>query len=245
MKKVLLFLSVLFLLIPGVARNVSAEDSYDYDLSYDVVFTADEKIIYRDPATGKETTDITKDLPDMLPGDSMKVTFNLKNEYPRAVDWYMYNNSEAFEQLSKNASDAAYDYELTYTAKADPLYSSDVVGGDTMMGINEATDVLKDYFLLQDSFAKGRNESVTLVLSFDGETQINSYQLALGKVKFRFAVEIPPESTEKHEHKIIYIPYTGDSSNMNVYIIAEAASLLLLGAALYAYYRYLKKQREA
>ena len=121
----------------------------------------------------------------------------------------------------------------------------DVVGGDEMQGIEEATDALKDYFLLQDGFANGRTETVSLVLTLDGETQVNSYQDALGNVKFSFAVEVPPEPTEKHEERIIYIPNTGDSINMNVYIIAEVLSLILLAIALYTYYRYLKNQRGA
>lgn len=244
MKKLLVCLSLLLLLIPGIKKNVYAEDGYDYDLSYDVVFTKDQDLIYRD-SEGNQLNSFSDELPDMLPGDSMRITFNLKNEYGKAVDYYMYNNSEAFETLTANAKNAAYDYELNYSGKSAPLYSSDVVGGDEMQGIEEATDALKEYFLLQDSFSKGRNESVSLVLTLDGETQVNTYQDALGNVKFQFAVEIPPEPTERHEERVIYIPNTGDSINMNVYIIAEALSLILLGIALYSYYRYLKKQREA
>ena len=244
MKKFLICLSLVLLLIPGIRKNVYAEEEYDYDLSYDVVFTSEQKLVYRDSA-GNEFKSFEDSLPNMLPGDSMKVTFNLKNEYNKAVDYYMYNNSEAFETLTANAKNAAYDYELTYSGKTAPLYSSDVVGGDEMQGIEEATDALKDYFLLQDGFANGRTETVSLVLTLDGETQVNSYQDALGNVKFSFAVEVPPEPTEKHEERIIYIPNTGDSINMNVYIIAEVLSLILLAIALYTYYRYLKNQRGA
>lgn len=244
MKKFLICLSLVLLLIPGIRKNVYAEEEYDYDLSYDVVFTSEQKLVYRDSA-GNEFKSFEDSLPNMLPGDSMKVTFNLKNEYNKAVDYYMYNNSEAFETLTANAKNAAYDYELTYSGKSAPLYSSDVVGGDEMQGIEEATDALKDYFLLQDGFANGRTETVSLVLTLDGETQVNSYQDALGNVKFSFAVEVPPEPTEKHEERIIYIPNTGDSINMNVYIIAEVLSLILLAIALYTYYRYLKNQRGA
>ena len=222
MKKFLICLSLVLLLIPGIRKNVYAEEEYDYDLSYDVVFTSEQKLVYRDSA-GNEFKSFEDSLPNMLPGDSMKVTFNLKNEYNKAVDYYMYNNSEAFETLTANAKNAAYDYELTYSGKSAPLYSSDVVGGDEMQGIEEATDALKDYFLLQDGFANGRTETVSLVLTLDGETQVNSYQDALGNVKFSFAVEVPPEPTEKHEERIIYIPNTGDSINMNVYIIAESS----------------------
>lgn len=244
MKKLMIYLSLLLLVLPGYAKNIHAEEPFDYDIKYDVVFTADEKIEYRNEE-GNVVTDLAEDLPDMLPGDSMRLTFNIKNEYKSSVDWYMYNNSEAFETLSAIAADAAYDYELTYTGKSAPLYSSDIVGGDEMTGIEEATDALKEYFLLHQGFSKGQNESVTLELTLDGETQVNTYQDALGKVKFRFAVEIPPEPTKKREEKIIYIPDTGDHLNVNFYIIAEALSLILLAVALYAYYRYLRNEKGA
>ncbi len=244
MKKILVCLSLLLLLIPGFSKKVYAEEEYDYDLTYYVVFTADQQLIYKDSA-GNVLTEYNFELPGMLPGDTMRLTFKLQNEYSKAVDYYMYNNSAAFETLSVKAENAAYDYNLTYSGKEAPIYSSDLVGGDEMQGFEEATDALKEYFLLQNGFSKGREESVSLVVTLDGETQVNAYQDTFGDVKFKFAVEVPPEPTERHEERIIYIPNTGDSNNMNIYIIAEVLSLILLGAALYSYYRYLKNKREA
>jgi len=245
MKRFSACLMIMFLLLSAGGKRIMAEDAYDYDLAYDVVFTADEKIEYRDK-DGNVLSDYASQLPDMVPGDSLRLSFTLKNEYKKAIDWYMFNNSQAFETGSQDGpSDAAYDYDLTYTAKEGPLYSSDVVGGDEMSGIEEATDALKDYFLLHKSFGKSASETVTLVLSFDGETQINTYQEALANVQFRFAVEIPPDPEQREEQKIIYIPYTGDTGNMYLYMIMEVVSLILLGVVLYAYYRYLNRRKEA
>lgn len=235
MKKILICLSMILIVLSAFTASVNAED-YDKEFEYDVTFTADGTIVSDyDPSDAKFN--------DIEPGDNMKITFNLKNEYNKAIDWYMYNTSEAFE--SNTAKNASYEYQLTYSGMSDDIYNSETVGGDNKQGIEEATSNLEEYFLLDQGFAKGKQESVTLIVKVDGETSINNYQNAMSDVVLRFAVEIPPEPKEEHVHKVVYIPYTGDTTNLTFYIIAEVIALILLLAVLVAYYCYRRKQREA
>lgn len=236
MKKILICLTLIIFCFSSMTKAVSAEE-YDKEYEYDVVFKADGTIESTfDPADHDEFNNIQ-------PGDNLKITFNLKNEYNQAIDWYMYNTSEAFEEnVGKNAS---YSYQLTYTGMSDAIYDSNVVGGDNADGFEEATAELEDYFLLHEGFAPGETQSVTLIAAVDGETSWNNYQTSFSNIKFQFAVEVPPEQTERHVDRIVYIPYTGDTINLTFYIIAEILALLLLVAVLVAYYTYRRKQREA
>lgn len=224
------------------------EGEYDYDYFYTVEFTKDQKIIFEDE-NGNKINAPTINLSDVQPGDALRAQFSLKNSSGQTIDWYMFNNSTAFE--SNVAKDAAYEYELAYDhfTNGPKIYSNNSVGGivenNIPQGITEATDSLKDYFMLHEGFASGGDGLVTYKLLIDGVSSEFVYQGSDASLNVRFAVVLPQKPENKHEEKIIYIPYTGDSINMNVYIIAEILSLIFLAVVLYMYYRYLKTKKEA
>ena len=255
MKKLFICLTLIIICLPSFAAKINAqeveEEGFDKSYVYEVTFTKDGKIEtdFDGAAEGEFTFD------NIQPGDNVKVTFHLNNEYGKPIAWYMWNASDAFEKtFGKNAG---YEYELTYSKpitdsisgeSTNIIFSSDVVGGDEKAGgkegLEEATEDLDEYFLLQEGFAKGEVQSVVLVMRVDGETSWNIYQNAASDIKFQFAVELPPEK-EVPVERVEYIPYTGDSVNLTFYVISEILALILFLAVLAAYYVYRRKQREA
>ncbi len=168
------------------------------------------------------------------------------------------DTSESSDETPRIVQDATYTYSLTYSAYAPAedgktIYFSNVVGGELVgdhvdnipKGIGEATEGLEGYFLIHEGYSSGDAETAEMSLLVDGVSSAFVYQNTDATVKIGFGVVVPPSPINKHEEKIIYIPYTGDTININFYIIAEVLSLLLLAIVLYAYYRYLKRQKEA
>jgi len=266
MKKILICLVLVLVGLSASPVMINAEDSFDSDETYEVVFTKDNTIIYRYNGEEVSEEELALNLADIQPDDSIRRVYTLKNESTETIDWYMKNTSDAFENPGDQTMDdgviskgAVYEYTLTYSnyvpaEDGKTIYSSNVVGGMKMdeesinnipQGIEEATEGLEDYFLLQEGFTSSDSEHVTLTLVIDGVSSEFVYQGSDANVAVKFAVVIPPKSTERHEERVIYIPYTGDTMNLNFYIIGEFLSLILLAVVLYAYYRYLKRQREA
>ncbi len=237
MKKYLICLSIILISFSIFTVSVKAEDEELKVFDFDVTFTSEGEIV-------STYTDQANSLFDNIqPGDELMVNFVFHNDYKDPIDWYMKNMSEAFEQ--NKGTNAGYEYVLTYSGLTDDIYNSSAVGGDTNSGYDEATKDLDEYFLLQSGFAKGEQQTLSLKMIVDGETSWNVYQSSNSNIQFQFAVEIPPENEEIHKHKIVYIPYTGDTSNITLYVIVEILSLILLLAVLVAYYCYRRKQREA
>ena len=273
MKKILICLSLILIALSVFPNTVAAEeDVEEYDVVFDgerifyYLYTDDGKIML------ESEDELKLDLSDFQPNDSIKRIYHLVNESSDAVDWYMHNvtadifedtkaeaeDSDGSAKASKVAQDATYTYNLTYSAYAPAedgktIYYSNVVGGELLgdhvdnvpKGIMEATEGLEGYFLLHEGYGSGDAETVEMSLLIDGVSSAFVYQNTDANVKIGFGVVVPPSPINKHEEKIIYIPYTGDTININFYIIAEVLSLLLLAIVLYAYYRYLKRQKEA
>ena len=57
--------------------------------------------------------------------------------------------------------------------------------------MKEIKDALKDYMFLE-RMDSGKSGTVELKVALDGESQDNSYQLALAKLQLQFAVEVVP-----------------------------------------------------
>ena len=270
MKKILVCLSLILIALSVFPNTLSAEEDVK---EYDVVFDGEKIVYYLYTPEGKvlieNEQDLILDLSDFQPDDSIKRIYHLVNNSSDAIDWYMYNISEDIFEDSDDSSggsddtpriaqDATYTYSLTYSAYAPAqdgktIYSSNVVGGELVgesvdnvpKGIEEATEGLEGYFLLHEGYGTGDDEKVELSLQIDGVSSAFVYQGTDANVVVGFGVVVPPSPINKHEEKIVYIPYTGDTLNLNFYIIAEVLSLILLAIVLYAYYRYLKRQKEA
>ncbi|MBP3874559.1 MAG: hypothetical protein J6E41_02485 [Lachnospiraceae bacterium] len=215
----------------------------------------------------------------MQPGDSTDIVLNVRNEYSDTTDWYMTNDVIKTLEDTRQAdalSGGAYTYQLSYknlvTGKEKTIFSSDMVGGDSVSqageGLHEATDALKDWFYL-DTLESGQNGVLTLHIMLDGETQGNDYQDTLAELKMRFAIELrepgekvseekpekepekEPDQTGKKKAKKssgsssskTKVVKTGDDTVITPYLIAAGVSgLALLILAIYSL-RQRRRQR--
>ena len=174
---------------------------------------------------------INQTVSGMQPGDEAVIKITVNNEYNDTVDWYMENEVlKSLEDKSANKGTAGggYTYKLTYTAPdgtVKTLFDSDTVGGDTASpagaGLNEATDSLKNWFLL-DQMKAGTKGLVELRVFLDGETQGNNYQDTVADLKLNFAVEFPATKEVKSTVK------TGDTNNLLFYIILMIVAAVLV-----------------
>ena len=193
---------------------------------------------------------INQTVSGMQPGDEAVIKITVNNEYNDTIDWYMENEvlkSLEDKSANKGTTGGGYTYKLTYTAPdgtVKTLFDSDTVGGDTVgpagAGLNEATNSLKNWFLL-DQMKAGTKGLVELRVLLDGETQGNNYQDTVADLKLNFAVEFPATKEVKSNVK------TGDTNNLLVYVIIMivAAVLILFLVTLYTRRRKEEKERRA
>ena len=178
-------------------------------------------------------------LSTLQPGDDVTVEIKVTNDYSEDTDWYMSN--EVLKSLEETRSDVhrgTYSYKLTYigpdgTEKV--FFDSDAVGGD-QGNINDATQVLNDYFFM-DTLKKGQSGKVRLKVAMDGETDSNSYQDTLAKLKINFAVE------KKDGKIIIYKPKTGDLTYVGIWGAVFLVSVVAVVAILATRAKKKKKRK--
>ena len=257
MKKVFVLFALLLVALTGFTKNVYADKYTDYTEDGDkgafvVYFNKNGKELNSsfDETSQKELNEYLK---GMQPGDEATVDFILRNDYEKEVLWWMKNDAlRTFEEdrYSRNSiAGGNYTYKLTYDGN--DLYTSDTVGGeldkdDTKTGLDIATNALNtDYDL--GMIKPGETKKVTLYFKLDGETQKNNYQDVLGRLQVRFGVEIPEPGQDvikryEGEPKYVYVPYTGDSSDLAINLIIELILLNLLLASIWSYIAYRRKQ---
>ena len=252
MKKLVVSIVSAFVLLGNAAvTQVFAEtqtsDGWNVTLSKDGKSLSDN---FNNPAGGNSIQDV---LSNMQPGDTANFIIDVKNESPNSADFYLLNNViDSFEQ-SVDASGGGYSYILSYEGKnSRDLYNSTNVGGDNSTGLMEVSEKgtgLEDYIFL-DNISKGGSGKVKLQVTLDGESQPNVYQNSFADLSMKFAVEVIPvptpksreEKIERKQDRVIYLPNTGDDSNLGLYIGGFVVSLLL---AAYAYYRLKKISKKA
>lgn len=187
MKKKILCLAMAMLLMLSMSINVLAEDfvgSNEWTVSFD-----GDKM-----NSNFKSAEMTEDILNILPGDSITLQVNLKNTDDEKSDWYMTNEVlQTLEESNDSAEGGAYTYILTYVDPAGGevvLYSSEVVGGEGSKeeGLHQATNGLEDYFYL-GRLSKNEQAMIRLYVQLDGETQGNAYQDTLAKLQMNFAVE--------------------------------------------------------
>lgn len=217
MKKILLYFSFVLLAFNIFTVNVFADEKHlGEDGSLTVTFQSNKEF---DNKSYEET--IAKELKDLQPGDSVSITYTLKNEYNEPVTWYLSNDAtNLFEDDTRSeVAGGNYSYKLIYvdgfnTEKV--IYDSDSVGGDTLTGDKEglsgATNSIggkptdsegKTDYIKLDTINSGETTKLTMSFALDGETQANNYQDVLGKLRVRFGVELNAKEKEKPEPKII------------------------------------------
>ena len=223
MKRIVKCLSIVALILVVLVNPLMAEENkYSYEVEYDG----------SDITSDFDAEELSSKLSDVQPGDSAEITFVLKNSSDKDVDWYMDNSIQKI--FGDRDNSGAYTYSLTYE---DRDLLNQMVGGDEG-SLDDLNENIKDFFYL-DRIAQGGQAEVKFYLELDGETQGNAYQTTDGTVRVNFAVE---QVAEENPPVYIYVPNTGDNSNLMLYFGMEAVALILLAYVCYRYYQY---KREA
>lgn len=248
MKKALVLLFLCIMAMSSVSKNIVADEFSD---TFEVNYNQDNTL-----TTNFKPADIEKTLSDIQPGDTATVYFKINNKNTsQAVDWWMDNQTlKTLEEDKNNAERAGYTYELIYEGSDGRTYDffNSEIGGDINpdAGFSEATEGLQDYFKMQESSMQpSTSGTLKLSVTLDGESSGYYYQSNSGQLRLDFAVELPiepePKKEEKHIPRVIYIPNTGDTINLNFYFVLEIVSLLLLAIITLAYYMYNRRQEAA
>lgn len=238
MKKKLLCLIMMTLMILGSTMTAHAEDfvgSKDWTIDFDG----------KNMNSNFQSSEMTQDILNILPGDSITLQVNIKNTDWRRSDWYMTNEVVESLEDSSAAEGGAYTYILTYIAPDGAetvLYSSETVGGEGASGdgLHQATVGLEDYFYL-DRLDTDEKAQIRLYVKLDGETQGNDYQDTLAKVRMNFAVErvyedvITETITQTKVVTLSNVVKTGDTSPIVLFsALALASGVVLLVVAMVA-----------
>ena len=200
------------------------------------VFAADSTVTY----DGKlSSTSATKELGNILPGDTVEYTVEFENKSDKSTDWYVKNTVvKAFEE-SKEASGGAYSYTLTYINPAGSetvLYTNGELGGTSdgsssdAVGLKQvSTGTQEDIYL--DTLSAGQKGQVRVTVTSDGETQGNAYTTAKASLNLVFAVE-PIEPTTTIVINYVPGPNTGDNTNLVIYAAVFGLTAVSLMAIL-------------
>lgn len=239
MNKKILCLVTAMLLVFTTPMTALAED-YQGSKDWEVVFDGSKM------NSNFKSAEMTEEILNIQPGDSITLQVILENNAGRKTDWYMTNEVlQTLEDSNYSAEGGAYTYILTYydpVGTQTVLYSSEVVGGEDASakegeGLHQATVGLEDYFylgrLLEDETAY-----IQLYVQLDGETQGNTYQDTLARLKMNFAVEKIYDETiteyitnEVVEEKVVIITNvvkTGDESPIVLFSILTLVSGIIL-----------------
>ena len=198
------------------------------------VFAADSTVTY----DGKlSSASATTEIGNIVPGDTVEYTVEFENKSDKSTDWYVKNTIvEAFEE-SKNASGGAYSYTLTYvnpSGSETVLYSNEELGGTSdgsstgAVGLKQVSSGTKEDIYL-DTLSAGQKGQVKVSVTLDGETQGNAYATSAASLNLVFAVE-PIETTPTVV--TVYVPNTGDNTNVKIYAAVFGLTAVSLMAIL-------------
>ncbi|MCR5097297.1 MAG: hypothetical protein K6A70_11265 [Erysipelotrichaceae bacterium] len=246
------------------------EFNYTVTLTSDFKFESDYLNDSTGEGGVKVNEAIQQALNSMEPGDSATINFTLKNEYGNPVDWYMLNDTlKPFEKDSRvdesgkrTVDGGNYTYQLLYKnshGEDVDLYDSTSVGGENSQGLEDATNALDDPNMFKlDTFNSGDTSKLTLHFEIDGETQKNNYQDVLGQLQVRFGAQkdVPEKKEPQHKEeevkkvekvirrsrRTVYTPYTGDTSNLPYFVLAELILANLLIVIVWSYIIYRRRQ---
>ncbi len=263
MKKLYIYISLILLTLS--LGTVKAEaDSFAPEKDYTVSFNGSTL------SCDYNRAEVSANFTGLEPGDDSTVTFKLKNDFNKEVYWWMSNDTlKTFEDAARKTSTldnsitgGNYTYTLTYkpvSGATKEIYNSDKVGGDGSHGLQDATNALDEYFMLE-KIGPGQESELVLHFELDGESQANNYQEVLGTLMVNFAVELPEtienepgkiiKEIEEYDEKtgkrinrrVIYIPYTGDTINLSTFIVIELFLLAILAALIVSFIAYKRKQ---
>lgn len=202
--------------------------------------------------------DVNSQLSQMMPGDSITLSVDYKNDSTKTADYYMASDILSSLETNSQAAGGAYSYSISYNSGAGEqyIYNSETLGGDnaTVEGLMQASTTNGNYFYV-GRLDSGKSGKVIVKIALDGNSQTNSYMSQIAQLGIKFGVEdtgvtgrtvvyTTPGGTE-----IIYIkdglvalagPKTGDS----ILPLVACAVALLLGVMLVLYYFKMTKKEE-
>ena len=229
MKKKILCLAMTVIMAAGVHTTAFAKDYQGAD-GWQVNFTGGKM------ESNFKSSDVTDELANIQPGDSIELKVQLKNSDKGETDWYMTNEIiQTLEEAQESAEGGAYEYKLTYVGSDNTekvLYNSDTVGGEgsskTGEGLKELGNSTEKYFYL-------------------GRLASNGYQNTLAKLRMNFAVEKVKVSNTITKTKIVKTTNTvktGDTARVLLFcVLALISGLILLAYGIYTYNKNTKKRR--
>lgn len=238
MKKKILCLVMTLVMTVGAATTAFARDYQGAD-GWQVTFDGSKM------SSNFQDNDVTDQMANIQPGDSIELKVNVLNSDSGSTDWYMTNEViQTLEDAQQSAAGGGYSYRLTYVGsdkKETVLYDSTTVGGEGSSkageGLKQVDNSTQEYFYL-GRLASQESGTVHLTVGVEGETQGNGYQLTLAKLRMNFATEkvaqdtvTTIEKTEKTEvrekDKVITTTKrvkTGDTNLMLRYSVIALAS---------------------
>lgn len=260
MKKKILCLVMTLVMTAGAATTAFARDYQGAD-GWQVTFDGSKM------SSNFQDNDVTDEMANIQPGDSIELKVNVMNSDSGSTDWYMTNEViQTLEDAQESAEGGGYSYRLTYVGSDNTenvLYDSTTVGGEGTSkageGLKQVDNSTQEYFYL-GRLASGESGMVHLTVGVEGETQGNGYQLTLAKLRMNFATEkVAPdtittiektETTEvREEDKIITTTKrvkTGDTNLMLRYsLIALVSGVVCLVLAVVTMNRRKKEAETA
>ena len=237
MKKKILCLAMTVIMAAGVHTTAFAKDSQGAD-RWQVNFTGGKM------DSNFKSSDVTDELANIQPGDSIELKVQLKNSDSTDTDWYMTNEViQTLEDAQSSAEGGAYEYKLTYVGSDNAekvLYDSSTVGGEGASkageGLKQIDNSTQEYFYL-GRLASNNTGTVHLTVGVEGETQGNGYQLTLAKLRMNFAVEKVSAGKTITKNKIVKTTNTvktGDTARILLFCFWRVKrSKILLQASLH------------
>ena len=221
MKKKILCLAMTVIMAAGVHTTAFAKDSQGAD-RWQVNFTGGKM------DSNFKSSDVTDELANIQPGDSIELKVQLKNSDSTDTDWYMTNEViQTLEDAQSSAEGGAYEYKLTYVKQIDSS--------------------TQEYFYL-GRLASNNTGTVHLTVGVEGETQGNGYQLTLAKLRMNFAVEKVSAGKTITKNKIVKTTNTvktGDTARILLFcVLALISGLILLAYGIYTLNKNTKRRRQ-
>ncbi len=127
MKKKILCLVMTLVMTAGAATTAFARDYQGAD-GWQVTFDGSKM------SSNFQDNDVTDEMANIQPGDSIELKVNVMNSDSGSTDWYMTNEViQTLEDAQQSAAGGGYSYRLTYVGsdkKETVLYDSTTVGGE-------------------------------------------------------------------------------------------------------------------
>lgn len=248
MKKKILCLVMTLVMTAGAATTAFARDYQGAD-GWQVTFDGSKM------SSNFQDNDVTDEMANIQPGDSIELKVQLKNSDSTDTDWYMTNEViQTLEDAQSSAEGGAYEYKLTYVGSNNAekvLYDSTTVGGEGASkageGLKQIDSSTQEYFYL-GRLASHNTGTVHLTIGVEGETQGNGYQLTLAKLRMNFAVEKVSAGKTITKNKIVKTTKTvktGDTARVLLFCaLALISGLILLAYGIYTLNKNTKRRRQ-